>query len=63
MQEHARYLNTCIIGSIAVKEKNQFYNRLYVIKPDKIKHYDKRYLFSMAQEDKNYSKGNKNLIF
>ena len=56
-------LNTCIIGSIAVKEKNKFYNRLYVIKPDEIKHYDKRYLFSMAQEDKNYSKGNKNLIF
>ena len=63
MQDHAKSLNTCIIGSIAVKEKNKFYNRLYVIKPDKIKHYDKRYLFSMVQEDKNYSKGNKNLIF
>ena len=63
MQNHAKSLNTCIIGSIAVKEKNQFYNRLYVIKSNEIKYYDKRYLFSMALEDKNYSKGNKNLIF
>ena len=33
MQQHAKTLNTCIIGSIAVNENNHFYNRLYVIKP------------------------------
>ena len=33
------------------------------LSPNEIKYYDKRYLFSMAQEDENYSKGNKNLIF
>ena len=63
MQQHAKTLNTCMIGSIAVNENNHFYNRLYVIKPNEIKYYDKRYLFSMALEDENYSKGNKNLIF
>ena len=63
MQQHAKTLNTCIIGSIAVNENNHFYNRLYVIKPNEIKYYDKRYLFSIALEDENYSKGNKNLIF
>ena len=63
MQQHAKTLNTCIIGSIAVNENNHFYNRLYVIKPNEIKYCDKRYLFSMALEDENYSKGNKNLIF
>ena len=63
MQSHAKSLNTCIIGSIAIQDNNHFYNRLYVVNPDEIKYYDKRYLFSMALEDKNYSKGNKNLIF
>ncbi|MDA9666483.1 amidohydrolase [bacterium] len=63
MQSHAQSLNTCIVGSIAINENNQFYNRLYVVKPNEIKYYDKRYLFSMASEDKSYSKGKKSLIF
>ena len=63
MQQHAKTLNTCIIGSIAVNENNHFYNRLYVIKPNEIKYYDKRYLFSMAQEDRYYSRGEKELVF
>ena len=62
MQQHAKTLNTCIIGSIAVNENNHFYNRLYVIKSNEVKFYDKRYLFSMALEDQKYSRGNKNLI-
>ena len=63
LQEHSNSLDTCILGSIPIKENNKFFNRLYVVKPNEIRYYDKRYLFSMALEDENYSKGNKNLIF
>ena len=63
MQEHARNLKTCIIGSVAVKQGNNLYNRLYVVKANEVKFYDKRYLFSMAGEDKTFTKGKKELIF
>ena len=63
MQEHARNLKTCIIGSVAVKQGNNLYNRLYVVKANEVKFYDKRYLFSMAGEGKRFTKGKKKLIF
>jgi len=63
MQRHSRNLDACIVGSLPIKENNKFYNRLYVVKPNKVQYYDKRYLFSMAEEDKYYSKGGKELIF
>lgn len=63
LQEHSKSLGACILGSLPIKENNKFFNRLYVIKPNKIQYYDKRYLFSMAQEDKYYSKGEKELVF
>ncbi|MDB9990278.1 amidohydrolase [Flavobacteriales bacterium] len=63
LQEHSKSLDACILGSLPIKENNKFFNRLYVIKPNKIQYYDKRYLFSMAQEDKYYSKGEKELVF
>lgn len=63
LQEHSKSLETCILGSIPVKENNKFFNRLYAVKPNEIRYYDKRYLFSMAQEDKHYSRGEKELVF
>ena len=63
LQEHSKSLDTCILGSLPIKENNQFFNRLYVVKPNEILYYDKRYLFSMAQEDRYYSKGEKELVF
>ena len=63
LQEHSKTLDTCILGSLPIRESNKFFNRLYVVKPNEILYYDKRYLFSMAQEDKYYSKGKKELVF
>ena len=63
LQERSKSLDTCILGSIPIKEKNKFFNRLYVVKPNEIQYYDKRYLFSMAYEDRHYSKGEKELVF
>ena len=63
MQQHSKKLDSCIVGSLQVKENNKFYNRLYVVKPNEVQYYDKRYLFSMAEEDKHFSRGEKELIF
>ena len=63
LQEHSKSLGACILGSLPIKSNNKFFNRLYVVKPNEIQYYDKRYLFSMAQEDRHYSKGKKELVF
>ena len=47
-----------LAGSIIIKENNSFYNRFVFVYPDKrIAYYDKRHLFSLAKEEKVYSKG------
>jgi omega-amidase len=51
--------NCAITGSLIIKENNHFYNRLLFVFPNgTIKQYDKRHLFSLAGEDKFYTKGN-----
>ncbi len=52
-----------ICGSVIIKDKGRFYNRLLLSSPDgKIFHYDKRHLFRMGDEHTVYSTGNKQLI-
>ncbi len=52
-----------ICGSVIVKDKGKFYNRLLLSSPDgKIFHYDKRHLFRMGDEHTVYSAGNNHLI-
>ncbi len=63
MQEIARKRNVAVTGSVIVKEKNNFYNRLYFVFPDTtFKTYDKRHTFTLAREDQTYTAGNKRLI-
>lgn len=63
MIQKAKEKNCVVTGSISVKEKNKFYNRLYWAKPDgSYEFYDKRHLFKMGKEDQHYSAGNKKLI-
>lgn len=53
---------SCVCGSVIVKVRNKFYNRLFLAFPDGIVfHYDKRHLFRMAEENLVYSEGNKKL--
>ncbi len=49
--------NIAIIGSIIIKEHNNFYNRLLYINENRIAKYDKKHLFKMAGEDKIYERG------
>jgi len=63
LQTLAKSKNSAIIGSLVIKESNNYYNRLVFVFPSgEIKHYDKRHLFTLAGEDKMYTAGNKKII-
>lgn len=63
LKEHAIKVNSAICGSLMVKEKNLFYNRLYFVEPNgAIYTYNKRHLFSLANEHKHYAAGNEQRI-
>lgn len=63
MIEKAKEVESVIVGSISVKEKNNYYNRLYWVKPDgSFEYYDKRHLFRMGNEHEQYQAGEKQLI-
>ncbi|NDP27490.1 MAG: amidohydrolase [Flavobacterium sp.] len=59
----AKTNNSAITGSLVIKENENFYNRLVFIFPSgEIQFYDKRHLFTLAQEDKVYTSGKEKLI-
>jgi len=63
MQKMAMQKNAVITGSISVKEKDSYYNRLYWVEPSgTYQFYNKRHLFRMANEDKHYTAGKEKLI-
>ncbi|MGV9002668.1 amidohydrolase [Flavobacterium sp.] len=63
LQHLAKAKKCAITGSLVIKEKGKFYNRLVFVFPDgKIQHYDKRHLFSFAGEDTKYTAGKDKLI-
>ncbi len=55
--------NCAITGSLVIEEKGNYFNRLVFVFPDgKIKTYDKKHLFTLAEEDKVYTSGKNKLI-
>ena len=62
MKKMSSNYGVMIIGSIPVMEKAHYYNRLFVVNNDQIEYYDKRHLFSMANEDQTYSSGNRSIV-
>lgn len=58
MLNAAQQKKAVLCGSIAVKDDEQFYNRLYWVKPNgTYDYYNKRHLFRMAKEDEHYTAG------
>lgn len=58
LTELAREKNSVITGSVAVKEKGAYYNRLFWVGPaGNVEQYDKRHLFRLAKEDEHYTPG------
>lgn len=63
MLETAKDRGCAITGSLAIKENGNYYNRLFFVLPDGELHtYDKRHLFSLAGEDKEYTAGVDRLV-
>jgi predicted amidohydrolase len=63
MRVKAQESNIYVAGSLIIKENNTFFNRLVVASPiGEIKYYDKKHLFSYADEHINYSPGKRELI-
>ena len=63
MKTVAEKYQTCLCGSLIVKEGSQYFNRLVWASPDGgTAVYDKRHLFRMAGEDKRYSSGSHRII-
>jgi predicted amidohydrolase len=63
MKAIAEKKNAAICGSIAAKESDKFYNRLFWVNPDgNYFYYDKRHLFSLSDEPSNYCKGSSKLL-
>lgn len=58
MHKMAGKKNAVLCGSLIIQDRERFYNRLIWMKPDgTTEHYDKRHLFSYAEEDKHFSAG------
>ncbi|SEB20328.1 nitrilase family protein [Pedobacter hartonius] len=61
-QAAARY--ECVVtGSLIIKEKDNYFNRMIWMLPSgKHQYYDKRHLFGMGEEDKTYTAGHEEVI-
>ncbi len=63
LQQKAAYFDAAIMGSIIVKEENNYFNRMLFVNPNgAIEHYDKRHTFTLAGEHKEYTSGQSKLI-
>ncbi|MFM6914055.1 MAG: amidohydrolase [Aquirufa sp.] len=63
MQIQANRLGALVVGSLKVKQQNDFFNRLYAVHPDgTFTSYDKRHLFRMGGEHEFYQSGDQQVI-
>ena len=63
MRKKAFKTGAAVMGSIIVLEDNKFYNRLIFMEPSgDMQYYDKRHTFTLANENKVFTAGDKKLI-
>ncbi len=63
MKKIAKEKKIILCGSLMIKENEHFFNRMIWMQPDgKIYCYDKRHLFSLADENKYFTKGENRII-
>lgn len=63
MLQKAKHFNAVVAGTLVVKDRNEYFNRLVWAQPDgHIVEYDKRHLYRMADEHLRYNAGNKRVI-
>lgn len=60
----AKTFDCVVAGSLIIKEDDQYFNRFVWMSADgSYVYYDKRHLFALAQEDKDFTPGNSRIIF
>lgn len=63
MAQQAKKHNAVIAGSLIIKEKGNYYNRLIWMRPNcSYQSYDKRHLFAMGGEHEHFTAGTERLI-
>ncbi len=63
MKQMAAQTGAVVTGSVIIKERESYYNRLLWVTPEgEVDSYDKRHLFRMAKENDVYAEGTKRLI-
>ena len=63
MKQMAVKYECVVTGSLIIKENDNHYNRMIWMLPDgSFSFYDKRHLFGLGNEDKNYTAGTENVI-
>lgn len=63
LQQQAEKFEVALTGSVIITENNNYYNRLFFVFPDgSFKTYDKKHLFTLADEQKTYSAGKERLL-
>jgi len=63
MKKMAFQKQAAILGSVAIKDNSDYYNRLFFVHPDGlVDTYDKKHTFTLAGEDKDYKRGNSKVI-
>ncbi len=64
LQQISQKYDTAILGSIAISDNGNYYNRLFVFLPNGDMHtYDKKHLFRMGGENQVYTAGSKKQVF
>ena len=63
LRAHAAAHNAVVTGSVIIEEKGAYYNRLLWMRPDgTLSYYDKRHLFTLADEQHTYTPGGARLV-
>lgn len=63
MKQKAAQFDAAIVGSIAVKDGEQYFNRMYFVEPDgNVTIYNKRHLFTYGGEDRHFTSGDGRVI-
>jgi omega-amidase len=63
LKELAKKKMCAITGSLVIKENRKFYNRMVFVFPSgEVQYYNKRHLFTLAGEEKVYTKGEEKVI-
>ncbi len=63
LREQASLLNAAVTGSVQLRTEQGVFNRMLFTTPDGgLAHYDKRHLFSFANEHERYAAGNERVV-